>query len=323
MPLLSLFLATCACLGASGCSKAARGPHSPRRPPAALSAPVALDPLTADEAASEVHVRRHVARLTRDIGERNPSKPWELAETADYIAAELEDMGLPVARSGYETQGLMALNVSVTLPGGTRGHETVVVGAHYDSEEGSVGTDVAGSVAVLLELARALRGAPLSRTTQLLFLALGESAGARGDARSSVQASREMAEGGKQVAAMISLERLGAMSITAERGKIPLTLAAGPGAGTLVALFREGLEGEPFEISAAPFPAAVDESDVEAFSSRGIPSLVLTSSPHPKSAVNSSHLARLVGRLRFAIAEVSGETRSNDGILTPGMAEVR
>lgn len=317
---LPCVLLACAGAAGSGCGRAPVA-RTPAQKVVISSGPLALPALTADEAASESELRRHLTHLTQKIGERNPRKPWELAETADYLAGELENMGLAVARAGYETNGVMALNISVTLPGGARGQEAVVVGAHYDSAEGSVGIDSAGSVAVLLELARVMRGAQLQRTTHFLFMALGESAVARGDSRGSVQGARQFAERGAQLVAMIALERLGSIGVRERHGDIPLTLGVGPGAQNLESLFREGLEGDPFHVATAPWDPS-DRVNAVAFAERGVPSLVLAGGAEA-TAGDSTHLARLVGRLRYAVAEVAGESLTNDGILTPGMAGLR
>jgi len=114
-------------------------------------------------------LRRHVHALAGAIGERNVFRPEALAAAEDYIAGAWRDQGRAVGLQRYTTRGVDCANVEVALRGTARPNEIIVVGAHYDSVDGSPGADDnASAVAVLLELARMLGTRTLARTVKLV-----------------------------------------------------------------------------------------------------------------------------------------------------------
>jgi aminopeptidase YwaD len=95
-----------------------------------------------------------------------------------------------------------AANVVATARGTTRPDEVVVVGAHFDSVPGSPGAnDNASGVAVVLEAARVLAGAPLARSVQFVLFS-AEEVGLHGSA-AFVSARRA------GVVAMVNLDMVG------------------------------------------------------------------------------------------------------------------
>ncbi len=177
------------------CSAAVPEPHVTRVAQVAEENPEVERPaLTADEEIVSDGLRRHIEMLSGKIGERNPPRLWELAEAADYLANELERLGFPVVRQGYETAGIAAQNLAITVHGGARGDETLVIGAHYDSPPGSRGLNAgATGVAALLELARLMRDAQLHRSLRIVFFALGESPYGEGEARGARHYAEKLA----------------------------------------------------------------------------------------------------------------------------------
>ena len=92
--------------------------------------PLADDRLV--ELASEL--RRHVAYLADEIGERNVRfRPRELAHAAEFVAAELSDAGYTVQRQEYDVDGTICANLEVEIVGITRPDEIVIIGAHYSA----------------------------------------------------------------------------------------------------------------------------------------------------------------------------------------------
>ncbi|RMD77882.1 MAG: M28 family peptidase [Gammaproteobacteria bacterium] len=149
-----------------------RGPRPGPVPEAALSGP--------EEAALAGRLRAHVEHLASDIGERHLFRPGSLEAAADYVAGQWSALGLAVRRQAFLARGLPCANLEVELGGVELGGEgggpgpILVVGAHYDSLEGCPGAnDNASGVAVLLELARELRGrlgpAPSRRVRLVAF----------------------------------------------------------------------------------------------------------------------------------------------------------
>src|SRR5690606_27149653 len=158
-----------------------------------------------DELFLKDRLRAHVVRLAQGIGERNLEHPWELAEAADYVAAEFEALGFAVERSGYELEGTVVQNLAVTIPGGARGDEMVVVGAHYDSALVSRGENAnATGVAAVLELARLFRDAKNERTLRLVAFALSAPPHAGGQDMGSLRYAQELEAKEVQVVGMIN-----------------------------------------------------------------------------------------------------------------------
>lgn len=223
--MLSLFVV-------AGCAGTAPSSVSPPPAPArAETAPPAraLPPPNERERALAVELRSAVTELGSRIGERNAEKKWELASAADFVATSLEDLGYAVAREGYEVGDIVAQNLEVTVPGGERGEEAIVVGAHYDSALRSPGAgDNASGVAAVLALARALRDSRPGRSLHFVCFANREAPFAGTPDMGSLRYAKGLAARGARVIAMLNLDSIGRFSDT-------------PGSQREVAVF----DGEP------------------------------------------------------------------------------
>lgn len=131
-----------------------------------------------DGARAYEHLRQLVALGPRPAGSR------AAARTRAYIKAELTRLGLEPVEQAFVAAtpiGPIAMvNVSVRIPGTGRGR--LVIGGHYDTklfrEFRFVGANDGGSsTAVLIELARALKGRAGLPAIELLFLDGEESTG--------------------------------------------------------------------------------------------------------------------------------------------------
>lgn len=156
------------------------------------------------------NLTRHVQMLAGEIGERNVYRPAALDAAARYIEAELAGIGYTVKRQTYAVQGVESANLEIVLPGQRWPDESIVVGAHFDTVDGSPGADDnASAVAALIEIARLLSNHAPGRTLKLAafvneeppFFFWGEM-GSRVYAR----AARRRQE---NIRLMISLEMLG------------------------------------------------------------------------------------------------------------------
>lgn len=144
-------------------------------------------------------------RLEHLVGERNPfTSPRRLAEVESYIEKELKACGLSVESDTFTYWGRSYRNIIGRL-GAARNGPLIILGAHFDSVEGSPGADDnASGVAVLLEAAKIL--STFRPRSQLLFCAFNlEELNMIG---SSHFAKRLKAAGAK-VGAMCSLEMVG------------------------------------------------------------------------------------------------------------------
>jgi len=306
-------------LCAVGCAelRSVRPPklQEPLEPQKRTEERVSVLPLSADERVMERNVARHVQYLTVRIGERNPAHPWELASAADYLAEQLEQTGLAPERQGYETDGIMALNLTVTLPGSSRGEELVVLGTHYDSPPGKVGESEAEQVAVLLELARNLRGAGLARTVRIAFFALG--AGAHGANRGSVRFASQLDD--VRPSAVVVFEPHRTPIAENDATHTIFRLDWSHNAEGISRTFAEGIAGDPFVVEGSVLALGAQDSDANVFAERGFRTLRLSTARHTRT----EDLARLVGRLRFALRSIAGARQTNDNTLTPDPRAVR
>src|SRR5574337_1390955 len=104
---------------------------------------------------SASRLRAHVERLAGELGERNVFRLPALRAAADYIEAEWRRQGYQISPQWYDLSGTRCANLEVSRLGSTRPNEILLIGAHYDSVQGSPGAnDNASGVAALLELSR-------------------------------------------------------------------------------------------------------------------------------------------------------------------------
>jgi len=168
-------------------------------------------PLTEREAELVSELEHDVRELAGEIGERNTAEGWNLASATDTLAEKLEQAGYAVERQGFvPADDAVAQNLVVTVRGGARGDQTVVVGAHYDSAAKCPGADDnASGVAALLALARRFASKRPSRTLRFVAFATQEGPHWRNAEMGSTVYAKRLAAAGEKVVAMLSLESLG------------------------------------------------------------------------------------------------------------------
>lgn len=152
-------------------------------------------------------LRRDVAALCAN-GPRSIYADGALAAAADYI-----EQSLPmyrVERQSFPVQELAAENLIVEIRGAKKPEEIVVVGAHYDSVDGSPGADDnASGVAGLLAIARRFEKARPGRTVRFVFFANEEPPHFQTRTMGSWHYARRCRQREENVVAMLSLEMLG------------------------------------------------------------------------------------------------------------------
>ena len=167
-------------------------------------------PLSAVEEEIRDRSARHVRILSDSIGSRGFRSYESVRATAEYLRSELTGYGYEVEEQGYEAADQRHRNLQVTLPGGERADEIVVVGAHYDSYDLTPGADDnATGVAGVLELARLLSGRRPQRTLRLVLFGTEEPPFFNTDDMGSRVYAYQAAEHGERIVAMYSLEMLG------------------------------------------------------------------------------------------------------------------
>ena len=171
-----------------------------------------LPPLTAEEHALAMALRRHIAVIA--AREHNVVRYDELEKVARYIEEALESFGYSVGRQEYIADGKRVRNLDVLIEpaGAASDPEVVVVGAHYDSARGTPGAnDNASGTAAVIELARLLRdleGRGGKRIRLVLFVN-EEPPYFMTDAMGSLHYARALAARKERVVAMYSLETIG------------------------------------------------------------------------------------------------------------------
>ena len=153
---------------------------------------------------------RHVEHLSLRIGSRSIHEPEKMMEAGDYIWGALKKTGYEPERQKVPYEDRTYHNIMVSLPGDKTPDETVIVGAHYDTVSDKPGADDnASGVAVLLEIAEALKDFRPGRTVRLVFFALEEPPVFRSPYMGSAVYARQAKERGEKITAMICLEMLG------------------------------------------------------------------------------------------------------------------
>jgi len=199
------------------------------------------------------------AQLTADIdhlavtiGERNVRRqPQALATTATYLEARLADLGYVVEQQAYDASLYRAAEADVLGPwspphrvmnlvaekrGTTRPDEIVVVGAHYDSAEGTPGADDnATGVAAALAIAEAFVTHTPERTVRFVLFVNEEPPWFEGPHMGSEVYAQRCKDRREQIVAMIALETMGYFKDEPDTQQYPQPLAlAYPSTGNFI-----------------------------------------------------------------------------------------
>jgi len=170
----------------------------------------ALPPLTTEQARLADRLKKHIAVLGEEIGERNLWRDGTLDATADYIEETLQAMGYAVSSQAFVAQGTSVRNLEAVLGGTSLAEEIVLIGAHYDTVRGSPGAnDNASGVAALLEIARLLAAKPLARSVRFVAFVNEEMPFFYTWEMGSHRYARRAHERGDNITAMLSLETIG------------------------------------------------------------------------------------------------------------------
>jgi Zn-dependent M28 family amino/carboxypeptidase len=100
------------------------------------------------------NLKRHVYKLSAEIGNRSFSEYENLQAAADYITAQFATYGYAVQFHDYTILSKTARNIIAVKKGSSDRGDEIIVAAHYDSCLNPGADDNASGIAVLLELAR-------------------------------------------------------------------------------------------------------------------------------------------------------------------------
>ncbi|HEX2835343.1 MAG TPA: M20/M25/M40 family metallo-hydrolase [Thermoanaerobaculia bacterium] len=180
-----------------------------------------LAPLTPAQQSLRDALRRDVTALA-NLGERHVHAPENLHAAADYVERALGDR---VERQSFETDGVRADNLILEIRGTSS--EIVIVGAHYDTVDGTPGADDnASGVAAMLALARHFNEARPRRTLRFVAFTNEEPPHFKTEAMGSWRYAQRCHERKENIVAMLSLEMLGYYDAKRGAQRYPPPLAA-------------------------------------------------------------------------------------------------
>ena len=173
-------------------------------------------------------LRNHVVRLADEIGERNISRRYEeLVRAERYIDEQLASFGYQVVKQTFVVDGRSVSNIEASTEGRSSHGEIVVLGAHYDSADGTPAANDNGSgVAALLEISRAMKGEDLSRTVRFVFFVNEEPPYFHTEDMGSLRYARRCRKNNDDIKAMLSLETIGYFSDEPGSQKYPPVVAS-------------------------------------------------------------------------------------------------
>jgi len=113
-------------------------------------------------------LKRHIYKISYEIGNRNIFDYGNLEKTAVYITEQFKAYGYDVGFQQYLIENIKVRNIIATKKGIKSPAELIVVGAHYDSCFNPGADDNASGVAGLLELARFMADKEINRTIEFI-----------------------------------------------------------------------------------------------------------------------------------------------------------
>lgn len=167
----------------------------------------------------------HVFHLASKIGQRNILHLHGLNAAAAYIRNEWTAQGYQVKAQYYRVNGVQSENLEVSRIGKTKPQEIILVGAHYDTVEGSPGAnDNASGIAALLELSRFFAEVDTERTLRFVAFTNEEPPFFFWGQMGSAVYARQARARDDNIRLMISLEMLGSYSEKPGSQSYPLFL---------------------------------------------------------------------------------------------------
>ena len=287
------------------------------------------------DARLELRLRRHVAVLAGEIGERHVWRPSALHAAAEYIGAEFSSLGCRLVPQVYHARGVRCENLEIVVEGAVRSGGIIVVGAHYDTVAGSPGADDnASGVAGLIEIARALSHGRMARTVKLVAFVNEEPPFFYfGEMGSKIYAQAARARG-EDIHMMLSLEMLGCYSDAPRSQRYPpllrwfypergnfigfvSNLRSRHALSELVGAFKANCDFPVESLASPAFVPSVAWSDQLSFWRVGYPAVMVTDTAFYRYShyhrasdtpdrIRYREMARVVGGLARAITSISG-----------------
>ncbi|MFB2922574.1 M28 family peptidase [Aerosakkonema funiforme] len=292
-----------------------------------------LQSLNQQEVQLEKALRQDVQKLVDELQEHNFSSYNNLVAAANFLESNLANVGYKVERQQYQLANRKYDNIEVEITGTKTPDEIVVIGAHYDSVQGSPGANDNGTgAAAVLELARAFAGKKTDRTLRFVEFVNEEPPFFQTPDMGSLVYAKRSQKAGEEIVAMLSLETMGYYSDKAGTQKYPFPLnLVYPSSGNFIAFIGNIKSGDlvrkaiasfrrhvQFPSEGAALPAqipGVGWSDQWSFWQQGYPGIMVTDTapyryPYYHTAqdtpdkIDFEKLARVVAGLESVIADL-------------------
>jgi len=254
-----------------------------------------VDSADLESGSVQARLEASVRVLAETIGSRTFRTQANLNATAEFITRSFESAGYTVTFHSYDVQDLTVRNIIAERRGSEEPDRVLILGAHYDTAEGTPGADDnASGIAVLLELARLHAETPFRKTVRFIAFTLEESPFFRSPHMGSRVYARSLRARGELVDAMISLEMVGYFSNEEGSQSFPffwlrwmfptrgnfITVVSNLTSTALQEQVRDGLKATmtlPVETFTGPWwIPGVDLSDHGSFWNEGYPAVMLT-----------------------------------------------
>jgi len=241
------------------------------------------------------NLKAHVGFLAGELGVRSYRDAKKLGHAADYVEEKLRSFGCEVSRQPFEFEGRTYYNVTGEVGKPSPQEGVFVVGAHYDTVEGSPGADDnASGMAGMLELARLAASSPSPAATRFVAFCLEEPPAFRSSRMGSAVYAKALRTGGVRVRGMVSLEMIGYFTDTEGSQFYPLSVFRWfyPRKGDFIAMvgnvasrdftneikrgFRRNSKLPVFSLNTVSVVPGVDFSDHRSFWKAGYPAFMVT-----------------------------------------------
>ena len=185
--------------------------------------PVAATP---DEERLAKELEADVVALAGALGARNVELDGTLQRAEKQVVTRFTELGYAPQRLGYDIGIRNVANLEVSIPGGARAKEIVVVGAHYDSAYDAPGADDnASGVAGLFALAKAFAKTKPERTLRFVAFVNEEPPRFWTEKMGSLVYAKACRARDEDVVGMLSLETIGYFRTEAGTQKYPPPLS--------------------------------------------------------------------------------------------------
>ena len=177
----------------------------------------------------EQHLRRHVDMLAGVIGERNVTHHFgELEATARYIEDQFRAFGHTPTAQPFEVIKKTVRNIVAEARGVKRPERIWIVGAHYDSIDGSpAANDNASGIAGVLEIARLMGRIQPRDTVRFVAFVNEEPPFYKGPKMGSMVYAGRCFDQSEQIMGMVNLEMIGCYIDARGSQKYPIPLDRG------------------------------------------------------------------------------------------------